>query len=40
MNGRNITILRRLRDRIQFAVRQFVPGRGESDEHIRRISSL
>ena len=30
-------ILRRLRDRIQFAARQFVPGRGESDEHIRRI---
>ena len=30
-------LLRRLRDRIQFAARQFVPGRGESDEHIRRI---
>ena len=34
---RQWAILRRLRDRIQFAARQFVPGRGESDEHIRRI---
>jgi hypothetical protein len=29
-------LLRGLQDRIQFAARQFGPGRGESDEHIRQ----